>query len=459
MIQSKRINGVGVNYIIADPLIDDIGVSFKIGATVKDLGQAAAATVAANFNYANNDIGKPTGRVIVGSKTVISDEPKTVARDELYMLPDGSLHIGKAPAGAVWALQGSPPLLSNGVNVVADGIIRDQTGTDIWQRNAYRLAVGLTGTRKLVVARTKHTVSLDTLAVIMLELGCIDALNGDGGGSAYLWPADNGWGRKMGVALTINKGEVKPMVDLKITEDIIPKGRKNRSGYDLKAEYVTIHDTGNKAKTANASNHANYLKGDTAANTPVSWHFTVDDKSIYQHLPTYENGWHAGDGTNGPGNRKSIGIEICENEGINRAVAEANAAKLAAKLLIEHNLTIDRLVQHNKWSGKNCPASFRSAGTWNAFVEKVKKEITALSAIPKEDNKPAEVVEGMKDIAGHWAQGSIVKAIQSGVMVGMSKDEWKPDKPLTRAQLAVVLDRMGLLDVIDRMSESERGDI
>ncbi|WP_250540012.1 hypothetical protein, partial [Bacillus subtilis] len=24
-----------------------------------------------------------------------------------------------------------------------------------------------------------------------------------------------------------------------------------------------------------------------------SWHFTVDDSVIYQHLPIDENGWHA----------------------------------------------------------------------------------------------------------------------------------------------------------------------
>ncbi|GBG11324.1 hypothetical protein PAT3040_06125 [Paenibacillus agaridevorans] len=31
----------------------------------------------------------------------------------------------------------------------------------------------------------------------MLAPGCPNAVNGDGGGSAYLWP-HNGWSRKMG---------------------------------------------------------------------------------------------------------------------------------------------------------------------------------------------------------------------------------------------------------------------
>ncbi|MFD2116323.1 N-acetylmuramoyl-L-alanine amidase [Paenibacillus yanchengensis] len=209
LIQTKRINNIDVDYVIADPAINDIGISFKIGATVKELGQQAAATVAANFNYADNATGTPIGLVVDGGKTVIGNIAKTAARDELFAMPNGTLHIGKAPMGAVWAVQGSPRLLHNKINIIAETVKRDQTGNDIWQSKAYRLAVGLTADNKLVIVRTKQIVSLNALASIMTSLGCIDALNGDGGGSAYLWPSDNGWGRKMGVALTVTKGEDK----------------------------------------------------------------------------------------------------------------------------------------------------------------------------------------------------------------------------------------------------------
>src|SRR5690606_582249 len=33
------------------------------------------------------------------------------------------------------------------------------------------------------------------------------ALNADGGGSSYMWPHDTGWGRKLGAALIVKKGE------------------------------------------------------------------------------------------------------------------------------------------------------------------------------------------------------------------------------------------------------------
>lgn len=162
----------------------------------------------------------------------------------------------------------------------------------------------------------------------------------------------------------------------KITQSLIPVGKKNRPGYKLTPKYITIHDTANPGKGADAAAHAAYVKGSAAASIPSSWHFTVDDKVIYQHLPLTENGWHCGDGTNGPGNRQSIGIEICENKDGNRAQAEANAAWLTAKLLRDYGLKIGAVKQHYDWSGKNCPRVLRGrAGGWTGFLAAVEKHL------------------------------------------------------------------------------------
>lgn len=137
-------------------------------------------------------------------------------------------------------------------------------------------------------------------------------------------------------------------------------------------DFITIHDTANTSKGADALAHAGYLKGDAAAAAPVSWHFTVDDKRVVQHLPLTETGWHAGDGSNGTGNRSSIGIEICENSDGNRSQAERNAALLVAKLLQDFSLNIDRVVQHNRWNGKNCPRVLRGRSDgWKGFLDMV----------------------------------------------------------------------------------------
>jgi N-acetylmuramoyl-L-alanine amidase len=156
---------------------------------------------------------------------------------------------------------------------------------------------------------------------------------------------------------------------LEILERIIPESRRNRPLIQLKPEYITIHDTANSAIGADAEAHAKYLFSDAAASRPVSWHYTVDDKRIIHHIPDGEVAWHAGDGRDGPGNRTSIGIEICENADGDREKAEENAAELAAMLMLKYNITFDKLVQHNKWTGKDCPHVLRhKPGGWVKFV-------------------------------------------------------------------------------------------
>ncbi|RDY27398.1 hypothetical protein CHL78_009280 [Romboutsia weinsteinii] len=147
-----------------------------------------------------------------------------------------------------------------------------------------------------------------------------------------------------------------------------------RPANPMKPKYITIHNTANTGKGANASAHANLLYNNSInGGSYTSWHFTADDKEIYQSLPMNEIGYHAGDGS-GPGNRSSIGIEICENSDGNYMAAEENGAKLAAQLLHELNLPVSSLRMHKDFSGKNCPAKIlgRDNG-WNSFVSKVQK--------------------------------------------------------------------------------------
>jgi N-acetylmuramoyl-L-alanine amidase len=153
-----------------------------------------------------------------------------------------------------------------------------------------------------------------------------------------------------------------------IIQDFILAGRGNRPG-KMAGSYrsITIHDTDNPNPAANAKMHASYLKSDAAANAPVSWHFTVDDKEIYQHLPLNEHGWHAGDGAKGDGNLTSIAIEICMNADGDRQKAEWNAAWLVAKLWKDRGGRC-ALYQHNHWSGKNCPSVLRGRPRgWDEF--------------------------------------------------------------------------------------------
>ncbi|MEC0288678.1 N-acetylmuramoyl-L-alanine amidase, partial [Bacillus subtilis] len=146
-----------------------------------------------------------------------------------------------------------------------------------------------------------------------------------------------------------------------IIQDFIPKGNKNRPAYPMNPHYITVHNTSNTAKGADAASHARYVKN---PETATSWHFTVDDKEIYQHLPLNENGWHAGDG-NGTGNRKSIGIEICENSDGDFEKAVSNAQWLIKKLMKEQGISFANVVPHKHWSGKECPRKLLNR--WDSF--------------------------------------------------------------------------------------------
>src|SRR5690625_1986326 len=136
-------------------------------------------------------------------------------------------------------------------------------------------------------------------------------------------------------------------------------------------KYITVHNTANRNKGSNAEMHARYLHNGAGGRT-VGWHFTVDDKEIYQHLPLNEHGWHAEDGAKGKGNLTSIGIEICENSDGNHDKAMQNAQWLIRKLMSDHNISIKNVVPHKHWSGKNCPN--RILPIWDKFIDGLKEQ-------------------------------------------------------------------------------------
>ncbi|MEG0897429.1 MAG: N-acetylmuramoyl-L-alanine amidase [Ruthenibacterium sp.] len=162
---------------------------------------------------------------------------------------------------------------------------------------------------------------------------------------------------------------------------LAPKGTSARSGYAMKPEYITIHNTANRAKGAGAVAHGSYLQGN-GANKSVSYHYAVDDKIIVQIIPDTEAAWHAGDGGNGIGNRKSIGIEICENPESNLLNATDSAAMLCAILMQQYGIALQNVVQHNHWTGKNCPNRIRKGEPydWMTFIAKVSGFVAALQA-------------------------------------------------------------------------------
>ncbi|SDC60722.1 Putative peptidoglycan binding domain-containing protein [Pelagirhabdus alkalitolerans] len=154
--------------------------------------------------------------------------------------------------------------------------------------------------------------------------------------------------------------------DITFNQEFIPASNNNRPQYTMSPDYITIHETANTAPGATAHMHAMYVKNPS---TSVSWHFTVDDRPvIFQHLPLYETGFHAGDGS-GDGNRNSIGIELCVNDGGDFRQTRKNAAVLVRKLMDDYDIPISNVVTHNHWSGKRCPANLLNQ--FDSFLNQV----------------------------------------------------------------------------------------
>ncbi|MGK9269336.1 N-acetylmuramoyl-L-alanine amidase [Bacillus inaquosorum] len=162
---------------------------------------------------------------------------------------------------------------------------------------------------------------------------------------------------------------------IKVVKNLVSKEK-----YTLKCpnpmvpEYITIHNTANDAS---AKNEISYMKNNTSS---TSYHFAVDDKQVIQGLPLNRNAWHTGDGKEGPGNRKSIGVEICYSKsgGPKYYAAEKLAIKFVAQLLKERGWGVDRVRKHQDWNGKYCPHRILDEGRWDEVKAAIAHELSKI---------------------------------------------------------------------------------
>ncbi|MEI6337352.1 MAG: N-acetylmuramoyl-L-alanine amidase [Verrucomicrobiota bacterium] len=155
--------------------------------------------------------------------------------------------------------------------------------------------------------------------------------------------------------------------------------------------YITIHATENP--NATAGRHALYLSnkgkrsGKHGRSGWVTWHFTVDDREIVEHLLPTEQGDHADFG--GKGDHQSIAIEICEfSDPRKQAAAIDRASRLAAALAERYKIPNSHILPHKHWPrwdfayGKPCPKILLSRDTsvpggwrlgpkWKRFIAQV----------------------------------------------------------------------------------------
>lgn len=190
-----------------------------------------------------------------------------------------------------------------------------------------------------------------------------------------------------------SKGEGKTQVEVRLEgtavaepqltdqQMIMAAGKAiNKPGVALNggvANWITIHETDNEDPGADALMHVRFVHNG-GGDRHVSFHATVDDKGSIQILSWFEASYNAGDG-GGDGNYDAIAIEVCVNRGANWAATIANLVKLVRKLMAQFNIPITQVVQHNRWSGKNCPRKLRANGGrgWAEFMAALGAQSTA----------------------------------------------------------------------------------
>lgn len=144
----------------------------------------------------------------------------------------------------------------------------------------------------------------------------------------------------------------------------------NRPGTPIQLKKLTIHETANTRRGADAAVHRDYAQNNTRS---VSYHWVVDDIEAIQVIPDTEVAWHAG---TDEGNQTSIGIEICENSDGDAKKRYINAVWMSAYLLHKHKLTTDDMVPHKYWSGKDCPRNLLDK--WDTFKSDVSSQLEKL---------------------------------------------------------------------------------
>ncbi|MFJ8103360.1 N-acetylmuramoyl-L-alanine amidase [Lysinibacillus sp. NPDC096212] len=155
-----------------------------------------------------------------------------------------------------------------------------------------------------------------------------------------------------------------------VRKKLVPDAQANRVSYGKgnAKKFIVVHETDNTRSGADADAHARLQYNGNSRD--ASWHYTVDDKEAVQSFEHAWKCWAAGSTT---GNNQGIQVEVCVNGDGNYQKAMQNTAELVAKLMKDENIPIQNVVQHNHFSGKNCPRNMREGKiSWSQFITMVK---------------------------------------------------------------------------------------
>ena len=159
-----------------------------------------------------------------------------------------------------------------------------------------------------------------------------------------------------------------------------------------------------------------------------------------------------------------VGTEAATQSAITAVgVFTCGAAETASEVAIKATLKYDSskvgeakvTVKKETSSSSNPPLNGYDNGNSNSSNNSSNNTGSPAAPAPQqpkkpEDNKPqdnkmdksSEIIGRFQDIAGHWAQKAIVKAIEKGIFKGATENSFAPERQMSRAEFITVLGRM-----------------
>lgn len=240
---------------------------------------------------------------------------------------------------------------------------------------------------------------------------------------------------------------VKEIYGVPVTVNLVePKGKRNvRTFMPLKEPYyISVHDTQNYASSAGDEMHAKYIQNvENEDSAYVSWHITVDEDSITQHIPLFELTYNSGSKW---GNKCTISIEICVNGDFSKAME--NALKVIIFLQEELCIPNEKVKPHYYFADnkKLCPkhiliSESKAESNWGIFISSLDSLRDTISK-SKLDNIPDD-----------YAKELIEQAYALGIFSGDSEGNWHLSSMCKKQDIIVMI-----MNAVNILSEG-RGDL
>ena len=260
---------------------------------------------------------------------------------------------------------------------------------------------------------------------------------------------------------------------MQIIESIITQNPCYTANRQIIVKGLMLHSVG--CSCASAQNFINLFNQPTYDRACVHGFIDAYTGDVYQTLPWYWRGWHAG----GSANNTHIGVEMCEPDciqydGSGAGFAVSNwpraremttrtynsAVELFAILCADFNLNPLQdgvIISHNEgglrgWACRHVdPEHLWKQLKMPYTMDGFRKDVNArLEEIKEEREMTQEKFDAMLDQAfknlaqreGHeWSKEAMDWAVGMGLIVGDDKCNTMPQKPLSREESAVIMKR------------------